>query len=403
LLSGSIPSGIQLRRVKLISEVKKFPLKLANPDRYIKVLTPLLHPMPRVRVLHFAGEEDDRGVAAIEIEKGGDGPYLVGQVVDESEKRVGAFFGYFERRQDVIPPLSLARIQQQFSAGRQWASIEQRLTGIEAMVKSSTVTRAQPAKDWEKERKQRLTAARIAAGRDAAPMLYLTATPEGDCDFPTLFASQHERIVRLIENPPELRNQGFAIWANRTSEIIDGRLRRNVVVGLRLIELWKDGLFVFIGPGDEDLLGWRMHGFDKPIHISNFVLTELVLIFCWLMRWIYEEANPKPPVLRLTLGVDNLQRPAGPPILSDVPEGKMKVLGSVKSKPGRFEIYELAELKDYDPERIAYLFLEGVYNWFGFNSESVPYKRDDENPSRIAAEKIIGRALPKEPPSTPGF
>jgi len=26
-----------------------------------------------------------------------------------------------------------------------------------------------------------------------------------------------------------------------------------------------------------------MHGFDKPIHLSNFVLAESVLMFCWLM------------------------------------------------------------------------------------------------------------------------
>jgi hypothetical protein len=51
--------------------------------------------------------------------------------------------------------------------------------------------------------------------------------------------------------------------------------------GYRLIELWKDGLFIFIAPGDEDFLGWSTHGFEKPIHISNFVLAESVLTFCW--------------------------------------------------------------------------------------------------------------------------
>jgi hypothetical protein len=44
-----------------------------------------------------------------------------------------------------------------------------------------------------------------------------------------------------------------------------------MLLGSRLIELWKDGVFIFIAPGDEDFLGWRTHGFDKPIHRSNFV------------------------------------------------------------------------------------------------------------------------------------
>lgn len=46
--------------------------------------------------------------------------------------------------------------------------------------------------------------------------------------------------------------------------------------GSRLIELWKDGVFIFIASGDEDFLGWRTHGFDMPIHISNFVLAESI-------------------------------------------------------------------------------------------------------------------------------
>jgi len=102
------------------------------------------------------------------------------------------------------------------------------------------------------------------------------ASPDGDCSFPTLFKSRSERVVRLIENPPQLRQQGFEIWADKTSEIILGRMRRNVLAGSRLIELWKDGLFIFIGPGDEDFLGWRMGGGDRAIHISNFVLAEAI-------------------------------------------------------------------------------------------------------------------------------
>lgn len=107
----------------------------------------------------------------------------------------------------------------------------------------------------------------------------MTAMSEGECEFPSLFLSRHEHVVRLIENPPPLRPRGFAIWADKTSEIIQGRFRRNMIGGHRLIELWKDGLFIFIGPGDEDLLGWRMHGFEKPIHISNFVLAKMILKF----------------------------------------------------------------------------------------------------------------------------
>ncbi len=123
-----------------------------------------------------------------------------------------------------------------------------------------------------------------------------------------------------------------------------GRLRRNMIAGHRLIELWKDGLFIHIAPGDEDFLGWRMGGEDRPIHISNFVLAESVLVFCWLMKFVFEEADPQPPVLRLTVGFDNLKRPSGLPTLSTTPEGRMRFPGSARPAPAEaVEVYQLAE------------------------------------------------------------
>jgi hypothetical protein len=85
-----------------------------------------------------------------------------------------------------------------------------------------------------------------------------------------------------------------------------------MIAGYRLIELWRDGLFIYIAPGDEEFLGWRMGGEDRPIHINNFVLAESTLVFCWLMKWIFEEAAPKPSKLRLARRIrqfDEVVRP----------------------------------------------------------------------------------------------
>ena len=200
------------------------------------------------------------------------------------------------------------------------------------------------------------------------------ANPEGECEFPTLFRSRGERVVRLIEKPPQLRPQGFAIWAGDMAEIIRGQVRRNLLAGHRLIELWKDGLFIFIAPGDQDFLGWRVADSDRPIHVSNFVLAESVLTFCWLIKFIYEEAEPKAQALRLTVGFDNLTRPSGPATLSTAPEGRMRLPGDTRKAPGpNLEVYQLAELADYDPERLAYLLMVDIYNGFGYDALSVPY------------------------------
>lgn len=381
-----------------ISKVCLFPMALVNADRYGKILGSLVHPPLNVKVLLFENASGDgRGVAALVVEAGAEKPYLVGNMLDETDESIGAYFGYFERKHDVIPPANIASIQQQLASGQKWTSIEQRLAAMEALMtgwgKAGPPVRNAGITD--QERTKRLEAARIASGRDDAPIVYYTATPVGECDFPTLFASRSERIVRLIENPPQLRQQGFEMWADKSSAIIEGKLRRNLLRKTRLIELWRDGLFIFIAQGDEDFLGWRMHGFDKPIHISNFVLAESTLMFCWLMRFVYEEANPKPGAIRLGVGFGNLTRPAGPATLSDVPEGKMRIGARPLPAPAAgVEVFQLADFANYDAEHLAYSLMADIYNWFGFDAANVPYVDPGGAKPRLKGSFLIGSPLP---------
>jgi hypothetical protein len=394
-----------------IKEVCRFPISRVDPKRYNQILADLVHPPPHgVTVLVFENSaKDGNGVAAIVIDKAvmTEKPYLVGKMVDENDISIGSYFGYFERKRDFIPPISIARIQQQLSAGLQWASINERLSAMETKIDALTPSRKAPSKIvtiLRPERETRIKKARITVGRDDAPLIYFDAAAESPCTFPTLFKSQSERVVRLIENPPQFRQNGFEIWADRISAIVDGRLRRNMIAGHRLIELWEDGEFIFIGPGDEDFLGWSVGSTGtRPIHISNFVLAEATLHFCWLMRSIFEEAEPKPSVLRLSLGLANLAR-SGMATLSDVPEGRMRGMEQPHPAPSPDrEFYELAEWDTYDPARLAYLLLKNVYVWFGFNSDRMPYVDNNGPEPTLDVAKLIEKPLPTDPPATPGY
>jgi hypothetical protein len=390
-----------------ISKVCAFPLNLIDSDRYRKILRSMIYPPFDIVVRVF--EEplgSGRGVAAIVINEATalDKPYLVGNMLYEDGQSIGGYIGFFERKQDVIPPITISRLHQQFSAGQQWSSINQRLLAIEANMSSWGI--AGPTKKStgisDQELTQRLKSARIAVGRDDAPIVYFLASAEGHCDFPTLFISRAQRIVRLIENPPQVRPDGFEIWADGASEIIQGALRRSMLLGHRLLDLWKDGLFIFIAPGDEDFLGWRMGGSEKPIHISNFVLAESTLVFCWLLRFIFELADPKPQSIRLTVGFDNLTRPAGPATLRDAPEARMPA-GYCRAAPGpKLEVYQFAALDGYDAERLSFLLIQDIYHAFGFESVSIPFVDRDSQIARLSAIKIVGKPLSENVP-TPGF
>jgi hypothetical protein len=390
-----------------ICEVKEFPLKLVDPDKWNQILADLVHPATHgVKVLVFVGQ-NDKGVAAIVIDGAAmtEKPYIVSKMIDEEGANIGSYFGYFQRKGDTTPTISSARIQQQLSAGMQWSSIDQRLQAIEANL-AAWGKAGPPAKRpviTDAIRKERLTAARIAVGRHDEPLVYYMANAEGDCDFPMLFQSRSERIVRLIDRPPELRPHGFEIEAGDYSEIVQGKLRRNLLPGQRLIELWRDGVFIYVAPGDEAFLGWGIVGGDKPIHINNFALAESILVFCWLVKFIFEEADPKPSILRLAVGFDNLTRPAGPATLRDVPESRFPG-GHLRQAPDKaVEVHYPAELESYDPARMAYLLIEEIYHWLGFDSQAIPYV-DNNGPSpKLDAVKLIEKPLPTDLPETPGF
>ena len=385
-----------------IVEVKPFSLSLVDPDKWNQILANLVHPPPHgVTVRVFAGQ-DGKGVAAIVIDAAAlpEKPYIVSKMLDEEGGNIGSYFGYFQRKRDKTPPITSASIQQQLSAGMQWSSIDQRLQAIEATL-AGWGKPGPPAKRpaiTDAIRKERLTVARIAVGRHDEPLVYYTANAEGDCDFPTLFQSRSELLVRLVDRPPELRRQGFEVEAGDYSEIVQGKLRRNLLAGQRVIELWRDGMFIYIAPGDEDFLGWRMGGSDKPIHINNFVLAESVLVFCWLVKFVFGEADPKPSVLRLSVGFDNLTRPAGPATLRDAPESRFPGGHLRKAPDGAVEVHYPAELEGYDAARMAYLLIEEIYHWFGFDSQAIPYVDKSGPLPRLDATKIIEKPSPTELP-----
>jgi hypothetical protein len=401
---------LQTKAGERINKVCPFPVSLVDPKRYSQILADLVHPPPHgVTVLVFENSaKDGNGVAAIVIDKAvmSEGPYLVGKMVDENDLSIGSYFGYFERRRDTTPPISIPRIQQQLSAGMQWASIDQRLQAIKANMASWGKAGPSALRPGitDAVRKERLAAARIAVARHEEPLVYYMANAEGDCDFPTLFKSHSERVVRLIANPPQLRQHGFKIWADRTSAIVEGRLRRNMIAGNRLLELWRDDDFIFIGEGDEDFLGWSVGDTSKsPIHINNFVLSEATLHFCWLMQWIFEEAEPKPSVLRLTFGFDNLTRPSGPATLRDAPESRFPGGHLQQASEKHAEVHCLAEWDGYDPARIAYLLIEKIYHWFGFDSQSIPFVDNGAPELKLDAVKLVERSLPNELSDAPGY
>lgn len=117
------------------------------------------------------------------------------------------------------------------------------------------------------------------------------------------------------------------------------------------MELWKDGLLISVGPGDESYLAWSFQSKpEEPIFINNFVLAEMLLVFCWLTQIIFFDADPKPNIIRVAAGFDNMSRAEKPALLSDVPSGGMGGLMPPKqARASKLEVEALVVFREVRP------------------------------------------------------
>ena len=124
-----------------ISECRPFDQKLFDSDQYRKLLREWVHPvLDAVDIRLFEDKaHPSKYVAAIVVAESTTAagrPYLVAKMLDEAERVSGTQVGYYERKHDAIPPMTIARLHQLFSSGQQFGEINERLTGIEVAVKS---------------------------------------------------------------------------------------------------------------------------------------------------------------------------------------------------------------------------------------------------------------------------
>jgi hypothetical protein len=243
---------------------------------------------------------------------------------------------------------------------------------------------------------KRVGEATAAAERATKPVIVLTATSENRTTFPGLFRSRQEQAVRLLDNVPLFREDGFGIGIHlsRPSEIVKGELRRRVTPGSQIIDVWQDGLLVAVGEGDYDLLcWWTRYPADpaieqKSLIIRNFVMTEVTLNFLHLAIELFGEAVPPPDKLKFVLCLDNMTVNGQPCELYSAPDRTaetMRLNHGTASGP-KICNQVSAPFASLDLGTVAYQLLAGVYIRFGIHEDAIPYVQNDNGRKRITPE-----------------
>ena len=375
-----------------VEAISPFDQGLVLPQQYHDVLGAWLVAVPEdVSVKWYpSATEPTKGIVGIRIPKQRSElwPFLITKVV-EAGKLTGTLVGYYERRRDVAAPIPPYELQRLFRDGRRFDSI---VPGLIARLAALEERPREPprASSALEHHRQRRGLAVAAAGLNGKPTFALTAAPLQATTLPTLFRGPDDPLVRLLNHPPGIRDHGFDIDAG-TTEIVEGQFRRAVIPERLHLECWSDGTLIFVAEAQDFLCWGPATTIGGGLRINPLALIESTYLFCNLSHLIYRNhANPRPQGVEFSLTLYEMER-----------NGQMAAMtpGPLDSHAHRFghdvrtvpqatgEFLERAT-GDRTPEGAAYLLVQRVYTWLGFEEDDIPYVEEVDSERRISVEKI---------------
>src|SRR5581483_5816697 len=309
---GLIVIGLETVRVSeraadVVKTVRPFPRELFNIQRYQSLFD--VHIYPRIEGLtldwHPSRTLSSEGLASILVPRQAElhQPFLVTKIIDNQGKVRGTMLGYFERHRDGVTHKDAKDFYYLIRAGRMKDEFGMRIGAIEATISDSQRKAALSSTSASQltiaptsstsEIFQRVNTAISIARLSGRPTYVLFARPLGALSIPDLFSSQQSPVKKLLESPPEVRNGGFGVDAGNRAMIVEGRLRRALdIESNRNLELWRDGVLIFVAPANEEFLCWGRRQ-PPPLIINSIALLESLYLFSALVAAIQQYTEPK--------------------------------------------------------------------------------------------------------------
>jgi hypothetical protein len=380
-----------------IKTVHPFSQGLVNPEQYQSILGSWIYPtLQKVEVRWFpATGTPDKGIVAILIpDQSVTGrPFLLTRMIDDKGKLVQIVFGYMERRRANAVPMSVEELHVLIRDGLRFDSLNEQLENLRLLLEKQTVQAAQPGIPMEKILSGRVEQALTVVGLYDKPAFILAAVPHEAIQIPTLFERRDAPVVRLLEAPPALRVNGFDLTSGASTRIVEGERRRVMTAEDKLLELWRDGTLVFVGAGDDTLLGWgKTTQGGKPIRINQLVLLESTYLFGEFHRRVLEYMEPRPTAFTYSLELRNMT-------VNDIPCGLIPgPLGTFawvwedsihRAPSSRKRIATRWTQQEILPGLIAFLLVSELYAWFGLEHDKIPYTKKVGEHTEIDPEQIV--------------
>jgi len=386
----SHPAGDQ------VTEIRPFVDALVNPDQCCDILKKWIYPPlqgPAIR-WHGSRKEAEKGIVSIHVpeQPKSNWPFLITRVPDEHGKNRGIVFGYTERRQSVAEPASLEVLHSLIRDGARFDTLNQKIVALQDAV-NTIALKEQAATSVPREEldlRVGLTLSELELG-STSPTYILAAAPMETIQLPTLFDSREAAIVKLMENPPEIRDAGFSIHIGDSARIIAGERRRVLRKKERVLNCWRDGTAVYACDGD--YIFWGEFQFHNRI-INQLCLIETIYLFTTFTMQLYEDATPKPKKIAYRLEIRNMTRDGINPGLIPGPLLKrMWTSDSVRATSGSKVITVEHSIENSAAGEIAFKLVSEFYAWMGLDADKIPYK-EKAGPNWVISPEEMRRMYP---------
>lgn len=228
---------------------------------------------------------------------------------------------------------------------------------------------------------QRLEAAIELAQLTEHSVFALAVKPWPDARFKTLFAGSDAALVRNFNNPPKLRKAGFSLEHDGNSRIVAGELRRAVVQGWKVLELWRDGSLIYAVDATVQPF-WGSPRPDGYLRLNPLALAEPVYLFAELSRLIYQESTQKPKHVEYRVRFERLTQDGKPASLSEGPLQPIFFESGERHNAPASDMDRAITINwgdDIDAGAVAYELFEEVYHWFGISDDGIPYTKKNPN------------------------
>jgi hypothetical protein len=387
--------------IDTIVAVTPFPPGLLNPEQYRAVLRIWTYPpLDQIEIATYPASGGST-VAALYIPGGNGETYLTSRTISAAGKLDERHFGFAERRRAGTVHWTIEQFHATLHAGR--SRDLQQLDRIEAEVgrlaetiqngraagdsnqSPSTQSRDAPnpassehhLQSPEKPVEERMEETIIAARLQDTPLICLAAAPVTSTRV-RRFLEADSVVARLVQEPPELRENGFGVTTHADGRLVGGTTRTAVLPEHKALRIDRDGYVVFVGRGDADFLAWNSRHDGTPLRINSIALAEVVLLFAKVVEKLSSDFDPMPPAMEYRLSLRRLGAGEAATTIHPSRVSSHSWQFGHKGRPAPFERADivLPLAIDATAEVVAARLLEEIYGWFGITSEQVPYLKE---------------------------